>query len=532
MRLQNKIYYTALVAIMMVAGIVSCKKYNNWQEDESHNRLFRPSQLTASIDVVTVTLTWKGKPATTHYILELSKDSLQFAQIVKSYKLVPTRTADGYAFIIPEPLESATQYSARLKGQDTATGIPDSEWATVAFKTQAEQLMFAVTPGELTPTSAKLRWKIPNEVTHFMLGTVKYDITAAEKAAGEKIITGLTPATVYTASIYRNTTVRGSQTFTTKSQIAGSVIDLTNIGDRPSVLADTLPLIAPGSIVLLKRGYTYNIATTLSLSKTVTIMSGDDLATSAKATIFLASNFNIVAGSTIDSLVFKDVILKSDSYSGKYVFNVSNACTIGKMRFDDCQAEIFRGMVRLQTAVINVTTFTINNCIIDSISNYGVVNVDNVNCKIDDIFITNSTLYKAEKIVTSRQNSRTVVMENCTVNEAPWGNNYLIDYSTSGTNNVTQGIKVNNCIFGIGKNNSGVTDVRGIRANATTAIESNGNYNTSDYKPTATTPFPIPNLNAYTKSSTEIWRSPQTGDFTIIDNFFPGKATSGDPRWR
>ncbi len=39
-------------------------------------------------------------------------------------------------------------------------------------------------------------------------------------------------------------------------------------------------------------------------------------------------------------------------------------------------------------------------------------------------------------------------------------------------------------------------------------------------------------MNVYTKSSTELWKDPVNGDFTIIDSGFPGKNNAGDPGWR
>jgi hypothetical protein len=303
------------------------------------------------------------------------------------------------------------------------------------------------------------------------------------------------------------------------------------------VLFDTLPNIPSGSIVILKKGETYNITSTLDLNKSVTIGVGYDFSTEP-ATIFMGSNFNITAGSSIDSIVFRGVTLMSDNYSGKYIFNISRTCTIGKIKFQSCKAEIFRGITRLQTAVINVTDFIVENCVIDSISNYGVLTVDNVNCQVENISIRNSTIYKAERIIVSKQNSTAVTIENCTFNEAPSGGNYLINYSTSPTDRVINGITVANCIMGIGKpSGTGSRDVRGIRANA--SVQVTNTYKTSDYTlvtppppPAADDSYPISGLIPYAGTSGDLFQSPEDGNFTIIDANFPGKSTAGDPRWR
>jgi hypothetical protein len=132
-------------------------------------------------------------------------------------------------------------------------------------------------------------------------------------------------------------------------------------------------------------------------------------------------------------------------------------------------------------ASTTIDNFVINNSVLDSLSNYGVLTVDNAACKVNNISIKNSTIYKAEKVITSRQNSVSLVLENCTINEAPLGGdtNYLIDYSTSATNTVSGGIIIANCILGIAK--SGVINnriVKGIRTNAATQISVSNTFKT------------------------------------------------------
>ena len=122
-----------------------------------------------------------------------------------------------------------------------------------------------------------------------------------------KIISGLSSATAYIIFLYSGTSVRGWADFTTAAPLSGNLVDLRGITGRPSVLTDTLPVIPSGSTVLLKRGETYVVATALSLSKSVTMLSGADLLTPGQAIISMPSNFNIVSGSIIDSIVFKDV---------------------------------------------------------------------------------------------------------------------------------------------------------------------------------------------------------------------------------
>src|SRR4030095_3079046 len=179
--------------------------------------------------------------------------------------------------------------------------------------------------------------------------------------------------------------------------------------------------------------------------------------------------------------------------------------------------EKMRGIVRLQAAVINLTNYVINNCIIDSISNYGVITIDNANCKTDNISIKNSTIYKTERVITSTkqtQGSTSVIIDKCTLNEAPFGNSpasFIVDYSTF---NVTNGITISNCIFGKGKPNGTSIDVRDVRAGTSTTISSSNNYITSDHIVVANPLTPVIN---YSGTSFALWRDPLAGDFRFAD---------------
>ena len=355
------------------------------------------------------------------------------------------------------------------------------------------------------------------------------NLTAQDITNQYRIISGLTGSTSYLIELYSGTTLRGYETYTTKVPLSGNLVDLRDISGNPSALADTILDVPSGSTIILKRGETYNISSGISLSKAVTILSGTDLLEPKLATIFFTSNFNFAAGSVIDYIDFKEVILRSDSYGSRYIFNTTGGATVGRISFESVHAEIFRGMVRLQSGATTVNNFIINNSVLDSLAGYGVLTVDNVSCKVNNVSIRNSTIYKAEKILTSRQNSNTVLFENLTINEAPWGNNYLIDYSTSGTNNVTGGIKLYNTILGIGKSNAGNRSVRGYRTGNDTNVDVNNTFVTADHVVISN---PFPNVTEYSKTSFELFDNPKNGNFRIKDSTFSGRNTAGDPRWR
>ncbi len=518
------LFFIALLTIV----IVSCKKVTELEEAP---RLFRPvigDPLSA--DSNTIVANWQKMKGAAGYICQVSRDT--FRTIDKTI----TDTTNTAVF---KGLLFNQLYQVQVKTLASDTG-KNSAWSYLgAIKTLTSILKV---PGvdDITFNSVRVRWttkgapvtsiKIVKTSDNSVAANVS--LTATDVANEFKIVGGLTADTKYIIFLYSGPDERGYVEFVTKAPFAGVVIDLTGITGRPSVLSDTIPVIPSGSTVLLKRGEQYNIASSVGLNKTLIFISGPDLSVTTQAKIYFTSNFALTAGSTIDSLEFNDIYMYSDNYTSRYVFNNTNNVTVGKIKFMNSRIEIFRGVIRLQSGTATVNNLIINNCIIDSVQGYGILTVDNVACKVDKISITNSTIYKAEKVLVSKQNSISILIDNCTINESPIGStsNYLIDYNTAGTNEVTGGITISNCILGPGKmNTTNSTSVRGIRTGTATIITAGNNYKTSDFVSAGNE---IPNIIPYNRTAAQLWVSPYTGNFTIADVTFPGRTSTGDPRWR
>lgn len=524
----------SLLALLALLFTASCKKEKDMEFEQI--RMFTPGNIRINSADTTVTLEWNPSLFTegrkVSYTVEVARDS-SFQNIV--YRTVVDTSK---AVITASSLAVRTNYVARVK-TDTSGNVPQSYWVISGrFAMTGEQIFLPVQATDVIDVAVLLKWRTTAGLTKIMLtpvnGTpVDIPLTAGDITAERKLISGLTSNTAYTAEIFAGTRSKGLVTFRTKVPMSGNIIDLRGITGRPNVLVDTLPIIASGSIVVLGRGQTYTVAAPASLSKSVTIVSGDDLLNPNLAMIYFTSNFNFAASAAIDSIKFSNVAMRSDNYTSRYIFNTTNGATLNKMIFENCRIGAFRGLVRLQSGTTTVTEFRVDNCVVDSLGNYGVITVDNVTCKADRIVMRNSTVYKADKIITSRQNSTSILVENCTFNETPLGggaaSNFFIDYSQSGTNNVTAGIAINNTIFGAGKSNSGNAIVRGVRANAATGVTASNSYKTSDY---VTAGNDIPSLIAYAGTSANLFQDPANGNFTIIDNSFAGRSTAGDPRWR
>lgn len=522
----KKLLFISLAATMV---LIACKKIDDPGEAP---RLFRPVVKDAlESNGNWIRASWQDVAGSASYTAEISIDS--FRTVAASVKI----DTNVHLF---ENLYWEKVYQVRVKANASDTA-KSSKFADLgAIKTARFPTILNVPAlSDVNDNSVKVSWTnsgaTVTEIKILLATDSSVVATAAVNATditnAYKIISGLSGSTSYIIFLYSGTTVRGWANFSTKAPLTGAIIDLRGITGRTSVLQDTIPVVASGSIILLKRGETYNISSTTNINKTLTFLAGADLLNPNKPVIYMPANFNITSGSNIDSIVFNDVVLRGSDYASKYVFNINTACNIGKIRFENCVAEIFRGVLRAQSQPVIITNLEMHNCIVDSISNYGVFNIDVVTSRADNIRITNTTIYKAERVITSRNNSISVLVENCTFNEAPAGNSssYYVDYSTSGTNNVTNGITVNNCIFGIGKNSSGAYTVRDVRANAATIVNTSNNFRTSDHL-SAGNDFPT--INVLTISAAQLWQDPAAGNFKIINTSFTGRSTAGDPRWR
>lgn len=522
-RNMRKIIFALSIAVI---AFIACQKTEQLQGPD---RLFRP---VLKEDLVSdgnwIAVSWEPIKDAVSYTIEISKDS--FRTILSSAVVDTT-----YHLFENLKWEQLYQVQVRSNAKDSSKNSKFSNLG--AIKTaRFPSILNVPLPSEISDNAVKVSWANSGAaVTGVKIlkasdSSVVKDVTltATDISNMYRVVSGLKGTTDYIVFLYSGTTVRGWANFITTAALTGNLVDLRDITGRPSILQDTLPVVPSGSIIQLKRGENYTISSTANLDKSITILSGTDLLTPDQAVITLSSNFNITSGSNIDSIVFKDVHLVGTDYASKYVFNINTACNIGKLGFDACRIEIMRGVVRTQSQPAIIGTYMINNCIIDSIAGYGIITVDVASSKVDNIIIQNSTIYKAEKFITSSKptaGSVSVLVSNCTFNEMITGSNAYIDY---GSMNVTNGVTVSNCIFGVGK--GGSTTLRDIKIGSGSSVNASNNYRTSDYISSGTNDFP--NITTYPKPSTQLWKDPVNGDFTIIDSGFPGKSNSGDTEWR
>jgi len=525
------LFITGLISI----GVTSCKKHNEWEVDKSFDRLFRPSDLTATVDGVTATLRFKGKPNTNSYEIEISKDSLKFENIVFTYDVSPTRTAEGYSFVIPDLLDPLTQYSARIKGKDSTEVKPESEWAQVAFKSLTEQIMQTVTLDDLTPTSAVLRWNIPNQVSHFMIGTSRYDITAEEKTLGEKTITGLVEETTYTAILYQNTSIRGTQSFTTPPNLpTGPGVVLVGATDD---LAAMIQSATSSTQFVLLAGTKYNSDATVNLPNGIDISIWGQVSENKP----IVSFSQVMLPTSGGTLHFENIDItgyaNGDNTTSKraYLINQNATTNMQKVSFENCTIHHFTNSpMRIQSAnSITINTFSVNNCIVEDIGdngangNYAFIHNSVATGKINNITLTNSTfnVIGYGLILHSLAPSQAVTIENNTFYNVIGNGRLLIDYNAQTVGSASSNFIFRNNI--IGKTLSAAASAKGIRAATVPTVTNSFFTNDAVFTGNA-----IPAIIPYNQTSNDLFTAPASGNFLIKDAGFDGRATAGDPRWR
>ncbi len=319
--------------------------------------------------------------------------------------------------------------------------------------------------------------------------------------------------------------------FSSVNSYGQDVIDLTGI-DNENILVDTLPDVPAGAVVLLEPGKTYS-AGSYAFDKAVTLQSAN-LFDLNMPKIDCDDNFNFADGAVVDSIIFKNIEFFG-SFDDHYVLNSNVAATIGELRLDGCKVHSLRGMLRMKdNGPGTLDKYTIMNCAIDSLRDYGIITVDKDVWMCNNISITNTTITRARGFITSRNNTNSVVIDGCTINETPATDQRLFRWREAGQDNVLNGITIKNTVWGPGwdEENSGSTGFDGFDGLAETSWTFENFYTTSDLVFAAEKDTIHPFLDAaMAVTAAEFWKDPSMGNFNYMDPAFAGIGSAGDPRW-
>ncbi|MCL2098413.1 MAG: DUF5123 domain-containing protein [Bacteroidales bacterium] len=552
-----KIIKIAICFMALMALFNACEKPMEEITNYDYARAFSPinlKQTPSTFDVTT--LEWQMVDGAREYVVELSRgDELLFNNIIATYETEATR-------LVLTDLWGETQYSVRVKSKAFNEGQQDSQWTSLAFKTNAEQIFLPLRNVDIKGTSILVRWVLPNgNITKLNVSGGSVDIgdvvlTPADLAAGAKSLTGLEPNRNYIVGIYDGEQRRGLVTPTTKWKPTGGEGDVVQVASGADLIAVTSDAGNIGKIIYLPDGYTFDVSTSdgILIAGNMTIYGDPDALVKPMITTSStgggAKLFRWPGACSIDTLKFVNLAFAATGAGNQSsvihpgtAVGVDDIVMLKGLVFENCEAYDFgRCFIRIQNIAGSspIDVLSLNNCFARNIGTYGgdngayaFVTLNIATGGIDKVTVTNSTFQKQyhsfvnAPLTTDNRPCKNVLIENCTFNDVMTGPTattarYFID----GNNNSQIDIIIRNVIFG----QSGPSSA-GYRYGDGSAITVTNSYKTTDFTTTPTT-ADLPSLIAYPGSSTALFMNPAVGDFSIRDANFAGIATVGDPNWR
>lgn len=217
----NKTVYIICCGAML--GFSACQKDVADEITElNFSRLFSPTGVqTIVVNKTGVRLNWTKVSKADSYTIEFfDNGSLDFSGTPA--RTVTGVTGDELPYTV-SGLAGETNYSVRIKA--VGTGVDDSKWSSATFKTDAEQIFYAVDPADIQAKQVTLKWPAGQTATQIVLtpGNITHTVTPAEIAAGVAVITGLTPETSYTAKLMNGASTRGTVAFSTLIDLGGAI---------------------------------------------------------------------------------------------------------------------------------------------------------------------------------------------------------------------------------------------------------------------------------------------------------------------
>jgi hypothetical protein len=523
--------------LFTMLSLIACKEYIEPVVKElDFNRAFTPIGLTALIsNVTTVTLNWTAEKNADHYVVEIYQGTDFLPAKLVFAADVPGNLAT-YSYVLPA---GDTQFSARLKTISSLSGVAESKWISIGFKSAPENLFTGYKSDMTGIGTCTVRW-LPGAIATALVfangpAETSYPLTAGEIAAGVKNLTGIANAR-YEIRLMNTTFVRGK----TNILLEGDFLLLP--GGNLTAALDALPA---GGVLILTNGQKYGLTEVDTVTVSIKIRG---LYPANPPTIYLNTGggnhmFDIDPALTLsDSLVFENVDIScyyDDAGVTRHrgvIDQELTALNIGKIKFNNCIIRNSgRSLIRLRSAttpVQYIDKVEFNNCIMYDFafdSHYGVLN-GAAKGNFGNIRFTNSTIYNIRGGIInygSGAGCLSVLVDNCTFDRIPMdaaSGRYFIDFG-SGSNTSAGPITISDCIFGQSSALSA-----GLRPSGMT-LTVTGSYYTSDFIDGITYSFKG-SMTPYAGASTALWTNPLNGTFTYLNTSFPGIATAGDPRWK
>lgn len=568
--MKNNILKYIAFSFLLGTSIISC----NDDELGEAPRLFRPvaSIIASQNDII---VSWDLISEATSYDIEIYKLEGDATAIVEGQTPYATTTVETSPYTL-DNAEWDARYMARIKSYNSSKS---SEYyvtseLTISYPTNLEKV------SRVVDNAAMITW-VEGSTPYTMLcainktsgDTIKIKLSEEDYAKKQKVIGSLTPATAYKVIAFSGeeqtfSTYQGKVEFTTKEPEnfdekygAGKWIDMRLESDSANVLKANMERFSAidDLTVILQGGYKYNVNNEMSFSKSITFITGLSLEGNA---IFAATGgMSMDKDVTIEKLKFENIDIISDKaiatpiaentdkgFGGRQVFNVNGSGSILKeVIFKNCSITGFRAVIRGQSAKDNINKVSFNGCTINGIGDQGIITIadkggDFQEATFDDCTIMNVVLgLDVRKTATGQF---TLNVKNCTFCYAPIESTANANVPIFRFNTNTTIMNVENTIFGPSlEGNAGAADkVTTYTAGAKGSILMNASdctptvvnsYKTAwDYTDINGKTYPIEGLEEAGANETSLFKSPSTGDFSIMLGSFVGAKTAGATLWR
>ncbi|MGN6402173.1 MAG: hypothetical protein ACTHMD_17065 [Flavisolibacter sp.] len=525
-------YNRLFIAALFLFVFISCKK-NEYNSEVNLPRQFKPGDINITAGETQAVLEWLPSLFTTvknaTYTVEVAKDAT--FQNIEYSTIVDT----SMTTITDSILAVGQDYFARVKANASGS-TKESGWVTSSsFKITGEQIFFQVQDAELKDTSVVLRWRTSPGVTKIVItpnGRTAFEVPldAADVAAEQKQVGGLTELTTYTAEIYKNAIKKGTITFTTKEHSIYSVI--LSAGDD---LATAVNDAADGDIIGLADG-TYDLGATSSGfsvdSKNITIAS-----VSGNASEVTILNSDFVLKGTGAGIKLSGLGLTGPQ-SG-YIIDVNSSATdIGDITIENCRISFLTNGYAILRAnrpsSATMGTLTITNTVgvgINLNNNYAIAMMDKM--KFTAVVIKNSTFSTFQRTIVSAATaisgwSATVSIDRCTFND--FGNGGKAAVLEGSSNDIT--LNVSNTIFANTPITGGNVSNDAVKFGGFPAFEKVFYYNCTN----GASPADPINWPPGAATTTDISWTAATTDFTLpagssLRTAGTDNGPVGDPRW-
>ena len=532
--------FSLCVLGLATAALTACSDQSDEITSYTLARNLSPIGLEATnVQETSADIKWTpSAKATSYNLLIFAEDSMSYNIEGTPAKSI-TGVTEGQIPLTVNGLFFDTKYTVYVQAITENENSRTSKWNGAYFKTSTKQFLKNPKPADIADRSVTLSWDVEEgfDVSTIVIGDIKHEITAEEKAAGKAIVGGLTPETAYTAYLYYNGKQCGNRNFTTIADLEGAIL-VHEDDDLKKVIEDEE---LPNNAVIAVYGGVYELNVNeegltgaVKVNKNMTIKG-----IYPTDQPIIKGRFEINEGASLS--MSQLVVDGSDNATTDQLFNFKTAETnYGPLDIQNCtitgRAD-GKGLVYLNVES-TVEDITFNNCIIYGIECSGGDFIDSRKGYPRAINLTKSTFYNvasARDFIRVDDASGTfpdvpgpvVTVDKCTFYKVgATAANYRLLYVRFAGNDV---VFTNNIVVGT-NNKRGFTNQKSTDPEPT--LSNNFYFNCENLtSPGAGADATISWFDENGTIADPGFANADNADFTLNPDGAAAKAKAGDPRW-